>query len=217
MNVCESGDAGEMTARRTLYVNNTTLMMYLKIATNFTSLMAHLPTNDWNAHTWGTYFEALLSMSKDPEATVQYLIAWADSVASDIVEDIKQGRVTEEEEIERKVEGSVEAHLGVHKGVLTDVRWVSHSGKVHIDRFYSCCGLHQENRRKCGKYQWSNPNSFHTGTLQLHSSKRQPGGRYPTGTPVDHIARCKEPVWSCCRCSASSEGCRVVHRNLVQY
>jgi len=96
-----------------------------------------------------------------------------------------------------------------HSGYLIPIRWVSGKGNQYVDNFYSCCGLREE-EPSCNIPNWSSEEQdfVHFGELYLYSSKKQPGGRGPTGSSRDHIPICKIPKWTCCSKYSYEPGCK---------
>jgi len=96
---------------------------------------------------------------------------------------------------------------------VIEVCWKSRSKQLYKSRFLSCCGILEMDaklRPVCGRSKWSNPDLSHPGTLTIDCSSRVGGCQGPKGSCVDHIPKPREPVWTCCWRSATSEGCKKV-------
>ena len=88
------------------------------------------------------------------------------------------------------------------------------SRKHHYQiNYLRCCGMSETEAKLnpvCGRSKWNSPESEHSGTLLLESSKRMGGCLAPRGSSFDHLPKIREPKWSCCNGGPKSEGCRAI-------
>jgi hypothetical protein len=101
-----------------------------------------------------------------------------------------------------------------HGDEIVEVLWRSKSKITYASHFYRCCGS-DANRfsdtfvRRCPRYDWARPDSYHPGTLRPVQAGQSGGGVGPRGRSSDHIPVCGPVRWTCCYGSGSSEGCCV--------